>query len=201
MEETIIDDFVVISHEDTHEASKHGAPSLLGDIGEVVDGLSEELWPVNKKIHDNPELGFKEFIAHETLTTLMRSKAGWKVTPSAYGMATAWVAVFDTGRRGPVVSFNAEMGWPSRTYRRSINPLLTTYCVKLRCFTGNRTCMRAQPYCYCLGWRGIGHGGDHEAAQSRWQGSPIRNTGGRRLVVPSLGNAPRRFLSRFVHAD
>ncbi|PNP42297.1 hypothetical protein TGAMA5MH_05979 [Trichoderma gamsii] len=39
----------------------------------------------------------------------MKSQSGWVVTPSAYGMETAWVAVFDTGKRGPVVSFNAEM--------------------------------------------------------------------------------------------
>ena len=32
------------------------------------------------------------------------------MTPSAYGMATAWVAAYDSGKRGPVVSFNVEMG-------------------------------------------------------------------------------------------
>nr|UWK21992.1 peptidase m20 domain protein [Trichoderma rodmanii] len=36
---------------------------------------------------------------------------GRAVTPSAYGMDTAWVAVYDIGRRGPVVSFNAEMDY------------------------------------------------------------------------------------------
>ena len=113
MQEEIVDDFVVVHHhKDTHEVPEYAAaaPPGLSDIGAAVDGLAEELWPVNKKIHDNPELGFKEFIAHETLTTLMRSKAGWKVTPSAYGMATAWVAAYDSGKRGPVVSFNVEMG-------------------------------------------------------------------------------------------
>ena len=113
IQEEIVNDFVVVHHhKDTHEVPEYAAaaPPGLSDIGAAVDGLAEELWPVNKKIHDNPELGFKEFIAHETLTTLMRSKAGWKVTPSAYGMATAWVAAYDSGKRGPVVSFNVEMG-------------------------------------------------------------------------------------------
>lgn len=32
------------------------------------------------------------------------------MTPSAYDIPTAFVAVFDSGRRGPVVSFNAEYG-------------------------------------------------------------------------------------------
>jgi metal-dependent amidase/aminoacylase/carboxypeptidase family protein len=83
---------------------------FLNDINQAVDNLFEDFWPINKKIHDNPERGFKEFIAHDALTKFMKAQSGWAVTPSAYGMDTAWVAVFDTGRRGPVVSFNAEMG-------------------------------------------------------------------------------------------
>ncbi|KAM7183182.1 peptidase M20 [Naviculisporaceae sp. PSN 640] len=39
----------------------------------------------------------------------MQSRPGWKVTRSAYGIKTAWTAVYDSGRPGPVVSFNAEM--------------------------------------------------------------------------------------------
>nr|UYO77172.1 peptidase m20 domain containing protein [Trichoderma calamagrostidis] len=84
-------------------------PEFLDDIDQAVEGLADTFWPINKKIHDNPERGFKEFIAHDALTKYMKSQTGWVVTPSAYGMDTAWVAVFDTGRRGPVVSFNAEM--------------------------------------------------------------------------------------------
>ncbi|RYP75084.1 hypothetical protein DL769_003880 [Monosporascus sp. CRB-8-3] len=60
--------------------------------------------------HDNPELGFQEVIAHHTLTSFMRSKTGWRVFPSAYGMATAWVAEFDTRRKALVLLFNVEMG-------------------------------------------------------------------------------------------
>ncbi|RYP17889.1 hypothetical protein DL765_004287 [Monosporascus sp. GIB2] len=61
-------------------------------------------------IHDNPELRFQEVIAHHTLTSFIRGKAGWKLSPSTNGMAAAWVAEFDTRRKGPVVSFNVEMG-------------------------------------------------------------------------------------------
>nr|UWK20189.1 peptidase m20 domain protein [Trichoderma psychrophilum] len=82
---------------------------FLDDINRAVEDLADMFWPINKKIHDNPERGFKEFIAHDALTKYMRCQPGWAVTPSAYGMDTAWVAVSDTGRRGPVVSFNAEM--------------------------------------------------------------------------------------------
>ncbi|KAI1092681.1 hypothetical protein F5B19DRAFT_492100 [Rostrohypoxylon terebratum] len=102
-----IDDYVFISHEDADFAqSKLG---YLGEISDFIDTIADDLWPVNKKIHDNPELGYEEFIAHETLTKFMASRPGWKVIPSAYGLATAWVAVFDSKKKGPVVSFNVEM--------------------------------------------------------------------------------------------
>ncbi len=103
-----VDDFVFITHEDADSAQSE--PGYLGEISNFLDSIADDLWPVNKKIHDNPELGYEEFIAHETLTKFMASRPGWKVTPSAYGMATAWVAVFDSGKKGPSVSFNVEMG-------------------------------------------------------------------------------------------
>lgn len=75
-----------------------------------IDSISDALREVSLKIHDNPELNYDEFIAHETLTTFMRSRKGWKVTPSAYGIATAFLAEYDSGKKGPVISFNAEYG-------------------------------------------------------------------------------------------
>ncbi|KAI8629188.1 hypothetical protein F5Y19DRAFT_434279 [Xylariaceae sp. FL1651] len=102
------DDFVFITHEDAGEVMS-AEPEHLREISDFVNSIAYDLWAVNKTIHDNPELGFQEFIAHETLTKCMASRPGWNVTPSAYGMATAWVAVFDSGKKGPVVSFNVEM--------------------------------------------------------------------------------------------
>ena len=106
------DGFVVISHEDAGAEMKGQAslPDFLREISTFVDNLAEPLWPINKKIHDHPELGYKEHIAHKTLTDFMRSQPRWKVTPKAYGLDTAWVAVFENGKKGPVVSFNVEMG-------------------------------------------------------------------------------------------
>lgn len=136
-----VDGFVLISHGDG--AIKDGrlidaGPSnvlselrYLNDISEAVDSLDEVFWPINKKIHDNPERGFKEFIAHDALTGFMKSQRGWVVTPSAYGMDTAWVAVYDTGRRGPVVSFNAEMGKSSMLEAEQIPILTFTFCRRL----------------------------------------------------------------------
>ncbi|KAI1308054.1 hypothetical protein F5Y03DRAFT_109313 [Xylaria venustula] len=102
------DDFVFINHEDAREIPPI-EEGYLHDISDLIDRLAKELWDVNKTIHDNPELGYKEFIAHKTLTKFMSRQRGWKVTPSAYGLATAWVAVFDRGKKGSVVSFNVEM--------------------------------------------------------------------------------------------
>lgn len=102
-------EFVFINHEDATEIQPIEA-GHLHEISDFVDRIEEKLWVVNKTIHDNPELGYEEFIAHETLTKFMSSQSGWKVTPSAYGLATAWVALFDSGKKGPVVSFNVEMG-------------------------------------------------------------------------------------------
>lgn len=36
--------------------SKQG---LLDDISAYVDSIADQLWPVNRAIHDHPELGYK----------------------------------------------------------------------------------------------------------------------------------------------
>lgn len=79
-------------------------------VSSYIDSLDKVLRPINLKIHDNPELNYKEFIAHDTLQAFMKTRRGWKVTPSAYGIETAFIAEFDSGKEGPVVSFNAEYG-------------------------------------------------------------------------------------------
>lgn len=106
-------DFVLVSREDDEWPEL--APQVIGDerlseIDGLVEQLYDVLWPLNNFIHENPELAFKECKTHDALTDFMRSQRGWVVTTSAYGMETAWVAVYDSGRKGPVVSFNAEMG-------------------------------------------------------------------------------------------
>jgi hypothetical protein len=82
----------------------------LSEIDETIDGLEASLWPLNKFIHEHPELAFEERQAHAALTRFMQSQPGWTVTKSAYGLETAWIATYDSGRTGPVVSFNVEMG-------------------------------------------------------------------------------------------
>jgi metal-dependent amidase/aminoacylase/carboxypeptidase family protein len=81
-----------------------------GFISEYVEGLSTALWPINITIHDNPELNYEEFIAHETLTSFLKTREGWDVIPSAFGIPTSFKAEYASGKPGPVVSFNAEYG-------------------------------------------------------------------------------------------
>ncbi|KAK2598213.1 hypothetical protein N8I77_011639 [Diaporthe amygdali] len=85
------DDYVLVCLDDFQDDSIESGPKYLNDI------------------HDNPELGYEEHKAHALLTKFLKSKKGWEVTTSAYGMETAWVAVYDSGRSGPVVSLNVEM--------------------------------------------------------------------------------------------
>ena len=83
---------------------------FLDDISDHVESLSSNLRNISLSIHDNPELQFKEFHAHKVLTEYLSKQDGWEVTSSAYGIETAFVAVYDSGKKGPVVSFNAEYG-------------------------------------------------------------------------------------------
>ena len=79
-------------------------------ISSHIDDLHDVLLPLNLKIYEHPDSSFKEYIAYETLTKFLMSRVGWKVTPSVYGINTAFIAQFDTGIPGPVISFNAEYG-------------------------------------------------------------------------------------------
>lgn len=95
----------------------HEVPEALTSINDAAEAAGAAFWPVNKKIHDNPELAFHEFIAHDALTAFMEEQPGWTVKRSVYGLETAWIAEFDTGAPGPVVSFNAEYGTQARCAR------------------------------------------------------------------------------------
>jgi hypothetical protein len=113
------EDFVIVQHQVDEHIPSSNEPKYLSEISDFIDKTSNELWAVNAQIHDNPELGFEEYKAHALLTNFLKARDGWKVTPSAYGMATAWVAVYDSGRKGPVVSFNLEMGTSWLPYLRA----------------------------------------------------------------------------------
>ena len=96
--------------EEEEEVEGVAEAKYVYDIESFVRSLEASLWPVNVFLHNHPELGYKEHKAHDELTNFMQSQDGWVVTRSAFGMETAWMAIYDTGKPGPTVSFNAEMG-------------------------------------------------------------------------------------------
>lgn len=56
---------------------------------------------------DHPELGFKEFHAHDALTAFME-KQGFQVTKN-YLLETAWLATYTHGTGGRTVGVNSEV--------------------------------------------------------------------------------------------
>ncbi|KAF1969080.1 putative amidohydrolase [Bimuria novae-zelandiae CBS 107.79] len=111
IEESEYNGYILLSRKDkpSRPSITNNAPKYLPNIDGYIDSLQDTLWPLNKFIHDTPELAFKEHKAHGALTHFMQAQKGWVVTPHAYGIETAWTAIFGTGKGGPVVSFNAEM--------------------------------------------------------------------------------------------
>ncbi|KAM7217669.1 putative amidohydrolase [Rhypophila decipiens] len=109
------DDYVIVSRGTSPidatiaEKDNISGPKYLAEIDDLINNLAGSLWPLNNFIHENPELAYKEYKAHDALTSFVEAQQGWEVTRSACGMETAWIAVYDTGEPGPVVSFNAEM--------------------------------------------------------------------------------------------
>ena len=116
-EDEIVDDFVIISAkpsttrpDEVDTSVMHSHNDYLASISACIDKWGPKLRPLSLKIHDNPELNYKEHLAHALLTTFFQGLDGWEVVPKAYGIDTAFIAIFDSGREGPVVSFNAEYG-------------------------------------------------------------------------------------------
>lgn len=74
----------------------------------AIDAVNSELRDMSLKIQDLAELGMHEHKTHDLMTAYMEKK-GFKVTRHAYGMKTAWEAVYEYGKGGKCVGFNSEM--------------------------------------------------------------------------------------------
>ncbi|KAK3370014.1 hypothetical protein B0H63DRAFT_305531 [Podospora didyma] len=64
-----------------------------------------EIGSINKQIHENPELAYEEFKAHDAFVSILQS-LGFEVTPRAFGLGTAFSAEVGTG--GRLLIYNAE---------------------------------------------------------------------------------------------
>ncbi|CAG8804657.1 13024_t:CDS:2 [Gigaspora margarita] len=84
-------------------------PSKYADTAlKAIEDVSDELRDLSIKIHENPELAYEERYAHNLLVNYLQEK-GFKVTPHAFGLETAFVAEFQSkAGKGRVISFNSE---------------------------------------------------------------------------------------------
>ncbi|KAL4929914.1 M20 family metallopeptidase [Aspergillus undulatus] len=74
-------------------------------IADYILHLEPKLRALNKYIHENPELAYKEHNAHNAICDFLEG-LGYQVTRHAYGLETAFEAISGNGDR--TVNFNAE---------------------------------------------------------------------------------------------
>lgn len=78
---------------------------VRGYVDQKLEELNGRLRALNKYVHENPEMAFKEFKSHDAICDFLEEN-GFKVTRHAYGMETAFEAIY--GQGGRMVNFNAE---------------------------------------------------------------------------------------------
>ncbi|CAO1615510.1 unnamed protein product [Parajaminaea phylloscopi] len=105
------------------EAAAHSVPFAKSDlmqdvsasIAAQIKSLDAELRDLSVTMHENPEVKWEEHKTHDLFVKYFQGKKGWKVTPHAYTLETAWEAVFEhspSGAKGQdllTIGFNSEM--------------------------------------------------------------------------------------------
>jgi len=84
-----------------------GVESLKPRVAAAVDRLAEELEALSHRIHDNPELAFKEEQAHTWLTEFLETHDA-KVERAVGGLPTAFRATIEGSGPGPTIAIMAE---------------------------------------------------------------------------------------------
>lgn len=93
-----------------------GVPAHVADhIQATILEMSEEMYDLQKAIHENPQIAFTEVFAHDISTAYME-KQGWKVTRHAYGLETGWEASYEVGTGGPIIGYNSESASPTASF-------------------------------------------------------------------------------------
>ncbi|OAL33679.1 hypothetical protein AYO20_07017 [Fonsecaea nubica] len=78
---------------------------LHKNISAYISKNEEHLADICKKIHDDPELNYREFHAHDNICDLME-KLGYHVKRHTYGLETSFEV--EAGHGGQLIVFNAE---------------------------------------------------------------------------------------------
>lgn len=84
-------------------ATAQGAAS----IGATVDSMRDDIISWARFIHENPELGNREFKAVELLTGVL-AEHGFEIELGVAGLSTAFVATYKNAGGGTAISFMAE---------------------------------------------------------------------------------------------
>ena len=79
--------------------------SLKITVINTIDKQNKELTELSHKIHDNPELGFKEYKAASWLTAYLKDN-GFQIETGIAGLATAFKAIYGQGK--PHIALIAE---------------------------------------------------------------------------------------------
>jgi amidohydrolase len=77
------------------------------NITKKIDELQQDFYEISQFIGENPELGHEEVKACKVLTEKLEEH-GFSVEIGTCGLATAFTAVYDTGKPGPSIGFMAE---------------------------------------------------------------------------------------------
>ena len=85
-------------------------------VAGAVDGLADDLEALSHRIHDNPELCFKEEKAHAWLAEFLE-KHGAQVERSIGGLPTAFRATINGAGAGPTIAILAE--YDAASFHRS----------------------------------------------------------------------------------
>jgi aminobenzoyl-glutamate utilization protein B len=86
------------------------ASAAKQQVAAAVDRLADDLEALSHKIHDNPELCFKEEKAHGWLTEFLE-KHGAKVERGVGGLPTAFRATIEGSGAGPTIAKAAKEGF------------------------------------------------------------------------------------------
>ena len=84
-----------------------GADAVKPKVIEAVDRMADDLEDLSHRIHDAPELAFKEEKAHAWLTEFLE-KHGARVERGVGGLATAFRATIPGTSAGPTIAIMAE---------------------------------------------------------------------------------------------
>jgi amidohydrolase len=84
------------------ESTNEVLEAARSTITSTIDCADTELHRVNKALHENPELGYEEHFAHQTITDYL-SSLGFNVKKHAYGFDTSFEAEYGSGGRLVIV--------------------------------------------------------------------------------------------------